>query len=215
MKYQNTSTYHHNMESDILSHIKFNARCLMKKLILATLCASSVMLVACAKKPEATQQTEQQTQQAAPAPVSFSHDNVADIKADLKAVQELSNKKAQEGVKFQEEAMEAAKSGKEEQIQAMVGKMKVFVDSFNNELSALSLKSAEVNDLRIKMIESNNYGLQLAQESVTKTPDEKKMNDLQKQVNDVQQQMLDIMQKLQAKVGTLQQAASEVKPTKS
>lgn len=186
----------------------------MKKLMLATLCASTFVLGACAKKPESAQHNDSQAQQqSAPATPTYSQDNVADIKADLKALQELSNKKAQEGVKFQEEAVEAEKSGKEDQIQAIVGKMKSFVDGFNMELTSLTLKSAEVNSLRIKMVESNNYGLELAQESIAKTPDEKKMTDLQKKVNDVQQQMLDIMQKLQAKVGNLQQAASEAHTT--
>lgn len=166
----------------------------MKNLVIATLCTSVLLLTACAKPSE--KQTAEQTQQ-----VTYSQNNVEHIKADLSTVETLSNKKAEEGLEFQNEAVKASQSGKDEDIQAVVNKMKTFVDGFNQELTALKLQSSEVNELRGKMIESNNLGLQLAQEGSSKAPNEQKIQQLQTQVTTTQEQMLDIMQKLQAKVG--------------
>lgn len=174
----------------------------MKNLIIATLCASSLLLTACSKSSE-KQNTEQSQQ------VTYSQNNIEHIKTDLTTVETLSNKKAEEGLEFQNEAVKASQSGKDEDIQHVVNKMKTFVEGFNQELNALVIKSSEVNELRVKMIESNNLGLQLAQEGSSKAPNEQKIEQLQTQVTSTQQQMLDIMQKLQAQTGKNTAPASQ------
>ena len=78
--------------------------------------------------------------------------------------------------------------------------MEKYVDSFNDDLEALKLKSTEANGLRDKMKDSNELGLELAEAGVETKPDMNKVNELQKKAVDLQQSILTDMQALQAKI---------------
>ena len=81
----------------------------MKKLLLATLCASALALTACDKKPaDAASGTDSKPAAAA---ASLSTNNAADIKSDLTALQTMSTAKAKEALNFQTEVMQAAQKG--------------------------------------------------------------------------------------------------------
>lgn len=171
----------------------------MKKLLLASLCMTAVALTACDKKPN---DTAAKTENGAPAATlaSMSHDNAADIKSDLNQIETLSNTKAQEALKFQNEVNEAAQKGEKSALDAVVVKMDTYVAAFNKDLDALKLKSSEADSLRGKMKESNDLGLELAKAGVENPPNMTKITELQKKATDLQQALLTEMQTLQVKV---------------
>lgn len=175
----------------------------MKKLIIASLCAAALGLTACDKKSAETTSTQTETQ-TAPATVvtSLSNGVVDDIRTDLDQIQTLSNTKAQEALKFQNDVMQAAQKGDKAALDAVVDSMEKYVDSFNDELEALNLKSSEADSIRDKMKESNDLGLDLAEAGVENPPNMEKITELQKKATELQQSLLQDMQALQTKINT-------------
>lgn len=172
----------------------------MKKLLLASLCATALTLTACDKKPNENT-TSKAENTATPAVVtSLSENVVADIRSDLDQIQTLSNAKAQEALKFQTDVTQAAQKGDKAALDTVVDHMKTYVGGFNDDLKSLALKSKEGDSLRGKMQESNNLGLELAQAGVKMPPDMTKITELQKKATDSQQALLQDMQALQAKI---------------
>lgn len=172
----------------------------MKKLLLATLCASAFALTACDKKPNETASTASSSEPVAAQPaVTLSQDNAADIKSDLTQIQTLSTAKAKEALEFQNEVTQAAQKNDKAALQGVVDKMKSYVDGFNKDLDALTLKSTEVDSIRGKMKESNNLGVELSQAGIASSPDMAKITELQKKATELQQGLLTDMQALQTK----------------
>ena len=92
----------------------------MKKLILASLCAVALGLTACEKKPNDAETTTSTT--AATTVTALTNGVDADIRADLDKIQTLSNAKAQEALKFQNDVMQAAQKGDKAALDAVVEK---------------------------------------------------------------------------------------------
>ena len=171
----------------------------MKKLILASLFAVALGLTACEKEPNDAETTTSTT--TAPTTVTALTNGVdADIRADLDKIQTLSNAKAQEALKFQNDVMQAAQKGDKAALDAVVDSMDKYVDSFNDELEALDLKSSEADSIRDKMKESNDLGLDLAEAGVETPPNMEKITELQKKATELQRSLLQEMQTLQTKV---------------
>lgn len=171
----------------------------MKKLLIASLCMTAFTLTACDKKTN--ESTTAQPEAQAPATMTaLSNNVVADIKSDLEQIEMLSNTKAQEALSFQTEVTQAAQNSDKKALDAVVDKMEKYVDSFNNDLEALKLKSTEADVLRDKMKDSNDLGLELAEAGVETKPDMNKVTELQKKAVELQQSILTDMQALQAKV---------------
>lgn len=175
----------------------------MKKLLLASLCMATVTLTACDKKPhDAAAPASGSSSTSQPAATSFSTGKAADIKSDLMLIQNMSTTKAKEALTFQSEVTQAAQKGDKAALQGIVGKMKTYVDSFNADLDALSLKSSEVDSVRKKMKESNNLGVELSEAGLSSTPDMNKITELQKKATELQQSLLTDMQNLQNTANT-------------
>ncbi len=166
----------------------------MKKLLIATLCASAFALTACDKKTADTA-TAKET---APA-VALSSNNAADIKSDLAAIKALSIAKAQESTEAQTKLLESAKTGDKAAVEEMVKGMKTFTEGYNKELDALALKSSEVDSARQKMKEFQNVNVELSEAAISAKPDPTKMGELAKKAGELQQALAAEMQKLEAK----------------
>ena len=183
----------------------------MKKLLLTTLCVSAVALTACDKKPADTSSTGSDTKPATTItantenkPVtpstSLSQNNIADIKSDLTAIQTVSTNKSKEALSFQTEISQAAKTGDKNALKGIVEKMKTYVESFNNDLDALTIKSAEVASVRDKMKESNKLGVEMSELGLSGSADSQKVMEIQKKGIALQQSLMTEVQALQAKV---------------
>lgn len=186
----------------------------MKKLLLTTVCMATLTLAACEKKgtepavDQTTAASEVSSKQANAMAVQQSSNNVADIQADLLAVQTLSSSKAQEAVEFQKEVSATLEKKDPKQIQVMVKKTEDYVKAFNQELDALTLKSTEVNAIRKKMQEANNLGIELTKESTRSTPDTNKIGKLQTQAAELQQSIIQDVNTLEAKTKAAPASAS-------
>lgn len=169
----------------------------MKRLLIATLCASAFALTACDKKP-----TENTT--TAPAAVSLSTNNAADIKSDLTAIETLSASKAQQALDFQSKSVAAMQKGDQGALNEMFKDMEAYVESFNKDLSALPLKSSEADAVRNTMKEGNALGIQLTEAGLSAKPDETKIMALAQRATEIQKTLLTDMQALKTKAATAQ-----------
>lgn len=168
---------------------------MMKKILLATLCATALTLTACDKKSTDTA--------AASAPtVQLSSNNTADIKADFTALETLSTAKAKEALEFQNKIMQSAQTGGVEAVKSTMSEMEKFTEQFNKDLDGLALKSAEVDSVRQKMKASNEASLEMIKETTAGKPDQNKILELQKKATGIQQELLTEMQTLKQKVGS-------------
>ncbi|ALH96478.1 hypothetical protein [Acinetobacter equi] len=167
----------------------------MKKLLLSTLCVSMLALTACGKN-ETTSSTNHAEASSA---VVYSSEVVVDMRSDLDQIQTLSNAKAQEALQFQTSIAEAVQKGKRDEVTKVVDQMKKYVDGFNKDLDGLHLKSTEGDNLRNKIKEVNNIGVELAVTGMNVPPNMDKIAELQKNAMDLQQSLLQDMQKIQSK----------------
>lgn len=171
----------------------------MKKLLLASMCMTTLALAACDKKPNENT-TAVAEKNDTPAMTTLSNNVMADIKTDLAQLEMLSNTKAQEALSFQTEVTQAAQSGDQKALEGVVDKMEKYMDTFNDDLDALKLKSTEASNLREKMKQSNELGVELAEAGIEKNPNMEKINELQKKGVELQESILKDMQDLQSKV---------------
>lgn len=165
----------------------------MKKLLIATLCATAFTLTACDKKP-----ADSNTSTAAA--VSLSSNNISDMKADLERIETLSASKANEALDYQKKIVEAATQGSETAVKDVIGNLKTFMEGFNTELSALKIQSSEVDAIRKKMIEANQHNLELSESATAANPDADKITELTNKSTELQKELIADMTSLKAKI---------------
>ncbi|MDQ8954407.1 hypothetical protein RFH42_15770 [Acinetobacter rudis] len=166
----------------------------MKKILIATLCATALTLTACDKKST-------DTAAATPA-VQLSTNNTADIKADLAAIETLGTAKAKEALEFQNKIMQAAQTGGVEAVKETMTSMEKFTQDFNKDLDALTIKSTEVDSIRNKMKASNDTSLEMIKMTTSGKPDQNKIMELQKKATTIQQELITETQALKQKLGS-------------
>lgn len=171
----------------------------MKKLLISTLCVSALTLTACDKKTNESTVKGSEAASTAQTTVALSTNNQAHMQSDLRLIQTLSNNKAQDALKFQTEANEAAQRGEEPDLKAIATKLETYVNDFNKELDALKLQSTEVDSLRTKLKESNQIGLDLTKAGTATPPDTAKIAELQKKATDLQQELISETQAIELK----------------
>lgn len=171
----------------------------MKKRLLSILCVAALVLTACDKKPLYNNGSGH-----AVAVMILSKDNAANIENDLTQLQTLSNTKAEEAINIQTQITKAAQRGDLSAVRTLVDKLKIFVDGFNKDLDELPLQSSEVSALKDKMKETNEIGIQIAEEGVfSSSPDMDKITELQNKAIENQKIMLAEIQILQTKANSV------------
>ncbi|OTG86448.1 hypothetical protein B9T31_08120 [Acinetobacter sp. ANC 4558] len=168
----------------------------MKKLLISTLCISAFALTACDKKTENVKPTIAENSTVS---IVYSDNVTADMNNDLEKIQTLSNTKAQEALKFQTDLAQAAQTGEKSALEKVIQHMTTYVEGFNKDLDALTLKSNEGNALRTKMKEVNHLSIELAEMSMKNPPDIEKITALQKKSVELQQSLLQEIQAIQTK----------------
>ncbi|WP_372403849.1 hypothetical protein ACDW34_01205 [Acinetobacter piscicola] len=108
-------------------------------------------------------------------------------KDELAEIQTLSTNKTKDALAFQDAVIQAAQNHDQIELQALVHKMKKFVEDFNQDLDALTLKSPEANSIRSKIKQINNLGIKLSEEAVKDSPDLDNIKALQAEINELQQ----------------------------
>ncbi|WP_445114619.1 hypothetical protein [Acinetobacter sp. WZC-1] len=180
----------------------------MKKLFPASLCNMTSVgllafaLTACGQQPDHTASASS-ISSSQTAQLSLSRDNAADIKSDLTQLETLSSIKAREESVFRDEVTQAVqKKDDPHALNTIVAKMKSYVEGFNQDLDALTLKSTEANALRDKMKQSNHLGLELSEAGIARPLDINKINALQQQATELELDLMADKQTLQIKAGT-------------
>lgn len=165
---------------------------MMKKILIATLCATALTLTACDKKAA-------DTAAATPA-VQLSSNNTADIKTDMATFETFTTAKAKEAVDFQTKAAQAAQTGDKKAAEAVVGEMEKFFADYNKGLDELAVKSTEVDSLRQNSKKMMTLTVDMLKQSTSEKPDTQKIMDIQKEMSEVQKTLLDEQQAIKQKI---------------
>nr|WP_017397122.1 hypothetical protein [Acinetobacter johnsonii] len=123
--------------------------------------------------------------------------NPADIKADLDALDQISNKNSQAILNVQD-ALKAARQNKEvDTIPALLEQLKTHSLAFNTALDATNFKSQEGAALREKFKQVHLLGVELAQENTKSPPQMQRITALEAEISVIQQSSISEMRALQ------------------
>ena len=123
--------------------------------------------------------------------------NLADIKADLDALDQISNKNSQAILNAQD-ALNAARQNKEvDTIPALLEQLKTHSLAFNTALDATNFKSQEGAALREKFKQVHLLGVELAQENTKSPPQMQRITALEAEISVIQQSSISEMRALQ------------------
>lgn len=144
--------------------------------------------------------------------------NLTDIKADLDALDQISNKNSQAILNAQD-ALKAARQNKEvDTIPALLEQLKTHSLAFNTALDATNFKSQEGAALREKFKQVHLLGVELAQENIKSPPQMQRITALEAEISVIQQSSISEMRALQRMVypqlntGALNNTRQQVKP---
>ena len=123
--------------------------------------------------------------------------NLADIKADLDTLDQISNKNSQAILNTQD-ALNAARQNKEvDTIPALLEQLKTHSLAFNTALDATNFKSSEVAALSEKFKQVHLLGVELAQENTKSPPQMQRITALEAEISVIQQSSISEMRALQ------------------
>lgn len=123
--------------------------------------------------------------------------NLADIKADLDALDQISNKNSQAILNAQD-ALNAARQNKEvDTIPALLEQLKTHSLVFNTALDTTNFKSQEGAALREKFKQVHLLGVELAQENTKSPPQMQRITALEAEISVIQQSSISEMRALQ------------------
>ncbi|WQE00954.1 hypothetical protein U0040_13895 [Acinetobacter johnsonii] len=123
--------------------------------------------------------------------------NPTDIKADLDALDQISNKNSQAILNAQD-ALKAARQNKEvDTIPALLEQLKTHSLAFNTALDATNFKSQEGAALREKFKQVHLLGVELAQENTKSPPQMQRITALEAEISVIQQSSISEMRALQ------------------
>ena len=123
--------------------------------------------------------------------------NLADIKADLDTLDQISNKNSQAILNAQD-ALKAARQNKEvDTIPALLEQLKTHSLAFNTALDATNFKSSEVAALSEKFKQVHLLGVELAQENTKSPPQMQRITALEAEISVIQQSSISEMRALQ------------------
>ena len=123
--------------------------------------------------------------------------NLADIKADLDTLDQISNKNSQAILNTQD-ALNAARQNKEvDTIPALLEQLKTHSLVFNTALDATKFKSSEVAALSEKFKQVHLLGVELAQENTKSPPQMQRITALEAEISVIQQSSISEMRALQ------------------
>ncbi|QQV11024.1 hypothetical protein [Acinetobacter johnsonii] len=164
----------------------------MNKKLLPILIVTTFSLTACNESKQHQTPSDSTT-----AYKNLSTANPADIKADLDALDQISNKNSQAILNTQD-ALNAARQNKEvDTIPALLEQLKTHSLVFNTALDATKFKSSEVAALSEKFKQVHLLGVELAQENTKSPPQMQRITALEAEISVIQQSSISEMRALQ------------------
>ena len=192
----------------------------MNKKLLPILIVTTFSLTACNESKQHQTPSDSTTayKNLSTAYKNLSTANPADIKADLDALDQISNKNSQAILNVQD-ALKAARQNKEvDTIPALLEQLKTHSLAFNTALDATNFKSQEGAALREKFKQVHLLGVELAQENTKSPPQMDRITGLEAQISVIQQSSVSEMRALQQMVypqlnsGALDNTRQQPKP---
>ena len=192
----------------------------MNKKLLPILIVTTFSLTACNESKQHQTPSDSTTayKNLSTAYKNLSTANPADIKADLDALDQISNKNSQAILNAQD-ALKAARQNKEvDTIPALLEQLKTHSLAFNTALDATNFKSQEGAALREKFKQVHLLGVELAQEDTKNPPQMDRITGLEAQISVIQQSSVSEMRALQQMVypqlnsGALDNTRQQPKP---
>lgn len=135
---------------------------------------------------------------------TLSSANAADIKADLAALNDVVNSANSESISLREDLMKANSNSDKAAAASVLKKSQSLQESTNAKLIALTLKSQEVQGLRLKIVEGNMKAIAMAKIATKDTlsdADRKELSLLGKQSVALQMQAGTLLDKLNSEYG--------------
>ena len=164
----------------------------MNKKLLPILIVTTFSLTACNESKQHQTPSDSTT-----AYKNLSIANLADIKADLDTLDQISNKNSQAILNAQD-ALKAARQNKEvDTIPALLEQLKTHSLVFNTALDATKFKSSEVAALSEKFKQVHLLGVELAQENTKSPPQMQRITALEAEISVIQQSSISEMRALQ------------------
>ncbi|WP_336956401.1 hypothetical protein [Acinetobacter johnsonii] len=165
----------------------------MNKKWFPVLLTATFSLTACSE----SNQQQQTLSDSTLAHKNLSTANPTDIKADLDALDQISNKNSQAILNAQD-ALKAARQNKEiDTIPALLEQLKTHSLAFNTALDATKFKSSEVAALSEKFKQVHLLGVELAQENTKSPPQMQRITALEAEISVIQQSSISEMRALQ------------------
>ena len=123
--------------------------------------------------------------------------NLADIKADLDTLDQISNKNSQAILNAQDALKAARQNNEGDTIPALLEQLKTHSLAFNTALDATNFKSQEGAALREKFKQVHLLGVELAQENTKSPPQMQRITALEAEISVIQQSSISEMRALQ------------------
>lgn len=173
----------------------------MKKL---TLCAATLAFILAGCDGQSTSAPSASAGNFSAKQETLSSSNAADIKADLAAFNGVINSANSEAASMREELMKANSNNDKDAATSVLKKSQRLQESTNAKLIGLTLKSQEVQGLRLKIVEGNMKALEMAKIATKDTlsdADRKKLGELGKQSVVLQMEAGTLLNKLNSEYG--------------
>lgn len=169
---------------------------LMQKLFITPLCLVILSFGGCDQ-----QQTSEKTKAiTTAATAALSHNNIADMTADIAALQSIQSLQATDHIDFRNDLLNVKNQGDQQAIKKHYAQMQAFVQQYDKELNQLSLKSAEADQFRTQLKAFNQLALRYSKLEIQERPDEKTLTELQTQIETSQQQLSSSYSQIEQKV---------------
>lgn len=164
----------------------------MKKKWLPILIMTTFSLTACNESKQHQTPSDSTT-----AYKNLSTANPTDIKADLDALDQISNKSSQAILNAQDAIRTTIRNKEVDTIPALLEQLKTHSLAFNTALDATKFKSSEVAALSEKFKQVHLLGVELAQENTKSPPQMQRITALEAEISVIQQSSVSEMRALQ------------------
>ncbi|MGV6988066.1 hypothetical protein ACWA5Z_03535 [Testudinibacter sp. P80/BLE/0925] len=169
----------------------------MKKIVILALAALS-LLTGCDNEKNDTAITTSEGNFIAQKE-TLSSQNDADIRTDLLAINSVVNTSNTKASELNQELVSASKNSDSSAIKVIMGRSKALLESTNNSLFGLKIKSQEVQDIRIGIYQGNMISIKLYELYLKDNQTDKDKEEIEL----LQRQMVELQQSIGSKLDQL------------
>ncbi|KAA8732092.1 hypothetical protein F4V57_10745 [Acinetobacter qingfengensis] len=139
-----------------------------------------------------------------------STDPNAALKSDIVQIQQFGTAQEQKAADLEKRMNAAVQKQDKAALKKLLPEFKAFVSQSNSEFNKLSLISSEAKQLREKMTQSSQLGVEMSEKMLADKPDEKALQALQQKIVTTQQELMTISQDIHSKIAPPQAASAPV-----